>query len=158
MDASNLAQQILSDVWELGRLILIVIAVGSAWGVVLRRPGEQNERFRFQTLLILIMLGMIGPFIAAVFFNLQTANIIALMRVKPGWGMFTALVALSAFLLLAITGYQLLATNRRKLPLSIREATGEPPQSLWPRKIKLTVLIQLLLISSSIFWLWRIAQ
>jgi len=158
MDASNLAQQILSDVWELGRLILIVIAVGSAWGVVLRRPGEQNERFRFQTLLILIMLGMIGPFIAAVFFNLQTANIIALMRIKPAWGIFIGLVALLVLLFLVTTGFSWLAANRKTLPLSLRKTAGELPRSQNTRKIKLILFALSLLIGASIFWLWRIAQ
>jgi hypothetical protein len=158
MDASNLAQQILGDMWELGRPILIMIAVVSAWGSIYRRSEEQNERTRIQTLLVLVMLGMIGPFAAAVFFNLQSANLITLMRIKPAWGIFTALVALLVFPFLAIAGYRLLAASRRALPPSLRKTAGELPRQSNPRKIKLIVLVLSLLVSSSILWLWRIAQ
>ncbi|MDP9112417.1 MAG: hypothetical protein M3O20_01905 [Acidobacteriota bacterium] len=94
MDATNLAQQILADMWEFGRLILIVVGGAFGWGSILNRSEEKKERARIQKNLILIMLGMTIPFIAAAFLNVQFANIIALMRVKPAWGMFTVLVGL----------------------------------------------------------------
>ncbi len=158
MHASNLARQLLTDAWELGRLILVTIAVGSAWGAIVKRSEEQNERFRYQTLLVLIMLGIMGPFIAAVFFDLQTANIIALMRIKRGWGIFTGLVALLVLLFLVTTGLSLLAANRTVLPLSLRNAGGEMPPPFILRNIKMILLPLSMLIGSSIFWLWRIAQ
>ena len=158
MDASNLARQILTDMWELGRVVLIEVAVAFAWGVTLSRSEEPNERFRFQEVLILIMLGMSGSFAAAVFFNLQSANLIALMRINPAWGFFTGLTALLVFLFLAIAGYRLLAANRRALPLSLRKTAEDLPRQSNPLKIKLIVSALFLLIGSSIFWLWRIAQ
>jgi hypothetical protein len=101
---------------------------------------------------------MTSPFIAAVFLNLQSANVIALMQVKPAWGIFTGLVALLVFLFLAIAGYKLLAANRGALPLSLRETAGELPRQLHPRQIKLILLVLSLLIGFSIFWLWRMPQ
>ena len=70
MDASNLAQQILTDLWEVGRVVLIEGAVAFVWSSTLKRSEEASERWHFQTLLILIMLGISGPFAAAVFFNM----------------------------------------------------------------------------------------
>ncbi len=156
MDASNLAQQILTDLWEVGRVVLIEGAVAFVWSSTLKRSEE--ARWHFQTLLILIMLGISGPFAAAVFFNMEAGNLITLMKIKPAWGIFTGLVALVVFLFLAITGYMILAANRRALPLSIRETVRELPRQLYSRKIKLIVLVLSLLISSSILWLWKIAQ
>ena len=158
MDASNLAQQILTDLWEVGRVVLIGGAVAFIWSSILKRSEEASERWHFQILLILIMLGITGPFAAAVFFNMEACNLITLMKIKPAWGIFTGLVALVVFLFLAITGYMILAANRRALPLSIRETVRELPRQLYSNKIKLIVLVLSLLISSSILWLWRIAQ
>jgi len=158
MDASNLAQQILTDLWEVGRVVLIGGAVAFIWSSILKRSEEASERWHFQILLILIMLGITGPFAAAVFFNMEAGNLITLMKIKPAWGILTGLVALVVFLFLAITGYMILAANRRALPLSIRETVRELPRQLYSNKIKLIVLVLSLLISSSILWLWRIAQ
>jgi hypothetical protein len=157
MDASNLAQQILTDLWEVGRVVLIGGAVAFIWSSILKR-SEASERWHFQTLLILINLGITGPFAAAVFFNMEAGNLITLMKIKPAWGVFTGLVALVVLLFLATTGYMLLAANRSAMPLSIRETVRELPRQLYPRKIKLIALVLSLLVSSSILWLSRIAQ
>ena len=158
MDASNLARQILADLWELGRVVLIEGAIAFVWGSILKRSEEASERWHFQALLILIMLGITGPFAAAVFFNVEAGNIITLMKIKHAWAIFSGLVALVVFLFLAITGYMLLAANRRALPLSLHKTVRELPRQFYPRKIKLIALVLSLLISSSILWLWSIAQ
>jgi hypothetical protein len=157
MNASNLAQQILTDMWELGRVVLIT-AVGTAtWGVFLRRFEDKNEQQSFQVGLLLITLGVVGGFALLVFLNVQSGNIVALMQLKPAWGLFTGLVASLVFLFIAMTAYKLLAANRREWPLSIRETTRAPRQ-LYPRDTKLILSVLSLLTTASILWLWRMAH
>lgn len=157
MNASTVAQNILGDMWEYGRLILIAGVVGLAWGSLLKRTEAPNEQNHFQVRLVLIVLGMVGPFVLFSFLNVEAGNIITLIYVKPAWGIFTCLVALSLFLFAAIAGYKLLVASRREPPLSIKGTTGEP-RHLFTRDVKLILSVLSLLTAASIFWLWRLAQ
>ena len=158
MNASELARQILTDMWEVGRVVLITAFGAASWGAFLKRYESKSEHRSFQVRLFFITLVPVGGFSLLAFLNVSTGNIIALMYVKPAWGTFTGLVALSVFLFVVMNAYKLLAARRNESPLSIRETAGELPRSLFSRGTKFTFAILSLLMIASIFWLWRITQ
>jgi len=157
MDSSTLAKEILADGWEYGRLVLIAGIASAVWGVLLSRWGEEGDRSSFQFGLIRIVLVVTGGFCLFSFLNAQLENIIVLGRVEPAWGIFTALVAVSFGVCVAVAVYRTLDAERTASVLSLLDAVQE--HKLSPaRKFMLVLSIPALLAVVSIFWLWRIAN
>jgi hypothetical protein len=126
-------------------------------GAFLKRYESESERWSFQVGLLFITLVFVGGFCLLAFLNVSAGNIVALMYVKPAWGAFTGLVALSVFLFVVMNTYKLLSASRKASPLSIRETTDLPRQ-WWTRAMKVILSVLSLLVLVSIFWLWRIAR
>ena len=155
MSISDLAKQILSDMWAYGRLVLIIIGVMAAWGFIISR--SEDDRENTQASLILIALATVGVFILFSFLNLQAGNIVALMHIKPAWGMFTSGVALSLIVVSGVTIYQYFAVNRAEKSFSITADDEQLPKTTLTNTIKLSWSVVVLLFLASVIWLRHLA-
>ena len=158
MSAHDLARQILSDMWEYGRLVLILVFVTVAWGFVINLFDNDREQSNTQRVLISICLGSVGFFILFSFVNVQAGNIIALMQICPAWGIFTSIVALSIIAVAGMTLYRHLAASRREAPISITGSSEQLPQGTLTIILKLTWSVLALLLLTSVIWLWYLAK
>jgi len=157
MSVPELARQILSDMWEYGRLVLILVVVMAAWGFMISRFEDDREQSNTQGGLVLIALGTVGVFALFSFLNVQAENILALIRVSRAWGCFTSAVVLSAVVAFVITSYRYLAASRIEKAITITGASAQTPQRAITNTIKLSWLIVVLLLFASTIWLWRLA-
>jgi hypothetical protein len=158
MSIPDLARQILSDMWEYGRLVLILVGVMAAWGFIISRFEDDREQSNTQGGLVLIALGTVGVFVLFSFLNVQAENILTLMRVSPAWGSFTSAVVFSAVVVFGITAYRYFAAKRTEEAITITGASEQMPRRAITNTIKLSWLIVFLLSFASIIWLWRLAK
>jgi hypothetical protein len=158
MDISNLARQILADMWEYGRIVLIIGFVAIVWGVLLGRYEDENERPPFQLGLLLIALGIVGGFALFSFLNVEAGNLIVLMRARPAWGIFTGFVALLMSSFVVAIAYRSLTTKRKESAISIRDTAEALPKQFLSPGAKTMFMTLLLLAITSIAWLWLIAR
>ena len=157
MHSSDLARQILADMWEFGRILLIVGCVSVMWGGWIARYEGDNERRSLQGGLLCFALGTVGSFVLFSFLNVEFGNLVSLMHASPAWGSFTGLVALLVCGFVLMIAYKRLVASRKAAPLSILETAEELP-GLYTRNIQWILMVLALLMLASIFWLWRIAQ
>jgi hypothetical protein len=158
VDVPGIARQILSDMWEYGRIVLIIVLVLAAWGFVIGRTEDDREQSNTQGGLVLIGLGSIGIFALFSFLNVRGSNIITLIQARPAWGIFTSFVTLLVISAAALTAYLHFAANRRAPAISITQTSNNFPlkASAAPLKLAWSILVPLLL--ASIIWLWYIAR
>lgn len=159
MDIAEIARKVLVDLWEYGRVVLIVVSVVAIWGLFLRRFAEEGDEDHSQTFgLLRIALTIVGGFAALSFLNLQLGNMLVIARANPAWGALT----LSVVLLLALTvtfwvyrGWTYRVGNAN---LSVTKAV-QPNAALLHDKIgKVAFLIITLMTAASIIWLWTMAN
>jgi hypothetical protein len=156
MSASQLASQILTDMWEYGRLVLIVVAVAAVSGFIIDHKND-HEGSNATGGMVLIGLCTVGAFTLFSFLNVQGANILALMRDSPAWGTFTSAAVTSLVVVSGITAYRYLAANRSENTITITGTSEQMPRKTITGAIKLSWLIVLLLLFASTIWLWRLA-
>ncbi len=158
VDVPGIARQILSDMWEYGRLVLMLVFVLAAYGFVISRTEDDREQSNTQGILVLIGLGTVGSFILFSFLNIEGSNIITLIQARPAWGIFTSLMTLSVISVAALAIYRHLATNRRESAISITQAYENLPRKAPTITLKLAGSILVPLVLASIIWLWLIAK
>ena len=156
VDAPGIARQILSDMWEYGRVVLILVLVTAAWGFVISRTEDDREQPNIPGILVLIGLGSVGSFCLFSFLNVEGSNITTLIQARPAWGIFTSLVTLLVISVTALTIYHHFAANRKVI--SITQTSEDFPRKASAITLKLgwSILVPLLL--ASIIWLWHIAK
>jgi Na+/H+-translocating membrane pyrophosphatase len=158
VSASDIARQILSAMWEYGRLILIIVVVLAVWGTFLDRFEDENERSGITGAHVRIGLAIVGTFVLFSFLNVATANIIILMRVRPAWGLFTCLVAILVASVVVKIAYRQLTERRKEPVISVVESSEESTRVLFTTGIKLTCVSLALLAITDIVWLWQIGN
>ncbi len=158
MSVPELASQILSDMWEYGRLVLILVATMAAWGFIISRFEDDPEQSNTQGGLVLIGLGTAGVFVLFSFLNVQAGNIFALMRDSPAWGVFTSAALFTTVVVFGITAYRYLAASRKEEAITITGASEQMPRRAITNTIKQSWLIVLLLLFASAIWLWCLAR
>jgi acyl-coenzyme A thioesterase PaaI-like protein len=156
MNVPNLASQILADIWEYGRVVMILVAFMAVYGFIIDKKHVQ-EQSNAQGGLILIALGTVGVFALFSFLNVQGGNLLALMKDSPVWGFFTSAVVLSLVVISGITAYRYLVAGRTEKAITITGPSEQMPQRTVTNTIKLSWLIVLLLLFASVIWLWRLA-
>lgn len=156
--ASIIARQILSDMWEYGRILLIVVIAMAGWGVVLGRLEGEDDRVTTPSGLILIGLGIVGSFVTLSFLNVQASNIVALVKVKPVWGALTCLVALLVITIGWLISYRKIRQGRLEAALSLAASSSESKQVLFTRAVKVSCSVLLLLAIIDIAWLWKLSH
>jgi hypothetical protein len=156
MNVPNLASQVLADIWEYGRVVMILVAFMAVYGFIIGKKHAQ-EQSNAQGGLVLIALGTVGVFALFSFLNVQGGNLLALMKDSPAWGFFTSAVVLSLVVVSGITAYRLLVASRTEKAITITGPSEQMPQRTITNTIKLSWLIVLLLLFASVIWLWRLA-
>jgi hypothetical protein len=157
MSVSGLASQILADMWEYGRVVLILVAFMAVYGFIISRKHAQ-EQSNAPGGLVLIALGTVGVFALFSFLNVQGGNILALMKGSPAWGVFTSTVVFLVVAVSSTTVYRQLATKRRENAVTITGVSEQVPPKAITGTIRLCWLIVLILLSASAIWLWRLAN
>lgn len=156
MNVPDVARQVLVDMWEYGRIVLIVGFVAIVWGIFLGRSEDENERPPLQLGLLLIGVGLVGGFALFSFLNVESSNLAILIRARPAWGGFTGFIVLVSALVTVMMAAKLFMARRSEASISIRPEGERPSRSVLPRiKVSLIMLLSLILISFA--WLWKIA-
>jgi hypothetical protein len=156
MNIHDLSGKILSDMWEYGRLVLILVGFLAAYGFVISRRNDEQERTNVPGELVLIGLSTVGIFVLFSFLNVQASNIIALMRAAPSWGCFSIGTTIAAIIVCGTTLYQYFADLRTEKASSILN-TSEPMITGMNRSMKIAWLLIGFLLSASIVWLWHLS-
>jgi hypothetical protein len=156
VNAPGIARQILSVMWEYGRVVLILVLVTAAWGFAISRSEDDREQSNTQGILVLIGLGSVGSFCLFAFLNIEGSNIATLIQARPAWGIFTSLVTLLLISLTALTIYRHFAANRRVI--SITQTSESLPRKASTITLKLAGSILVPMLLASIIWLWLIAK
>jgi hypothetical protein len=157
MSVSRIASQILADMWEYGRVVLILVAFMAVYGFIISRKHAQ-EQSNAQGRLILIAFSTVGVFALLSFLNVQGGNILALMRDSPAWGIFTIAVVFSSAAVSGVTAYRYFAASHTENTITITGTSEQMPRRTITGTIKLSWLIVLLLLFASTIWLWRLAR
>jgi len=158
MNAIDLAQEIWGDLWEFGRVLLIVLC-GLGWQSF--RSGRLSNREELSDLgkVIIIALCSTGAFCVFCFLNIQMNNILKLTKVAPLWGTFSGLSLAALVVAVGLMAHQQLGTTGDEIKLSILSA-AEPYPRWW---MSSTVLLIGLCFSAlcaliSAWWLWSMAH
>ena len=157
MNIHDIAGKILSDMWEYGRLVLILAAILAVYGVVISQRPDEEERASIPLGLVLIGLCTVGVFVLFSFLNIQASNIIALMRAAPLWGCFTVATCIATLVACGLTLYRYSAGLRSDRVGSIFDAP-KATTNVVTRSNMLAWLVVALLLTVSIIWLWRMAN
>lgn len=157
MSVPELASQILADMWEYGRVVLILVAFMAVYGFIISRK-QAKEQSNAQGGLVLIALATVGVFALFSFLNVQAGNIFALMRDSPTWGVFTSAALFTTVVVLAITAYRYLAARRTEEAITITGASQQTSERVVTNTIKVSLLVILLLLLASTIWLWHLAR
>jgi hypothetical protein len=154
-DASDLASQILFDMWEYGRLVLILVIAGAAHGYWTSKSDNDSDRSKIPFRLVMFALSTVGVFVLFAFVNRDAADIIALMKIAPAWGSLTSIAILSTVILCGITGYRYLVEKRTEKAISI-SGTYEPPPPSLTTALKVSWSAVVLSFVASTVWLWHL--
>ena len=119
MDSSSVAREVLGDMWEYGRIVLISLMGATYASMVSSRRATKGDRSQFIFGQVRSVLVIIGTFALFAFWNLQFGNIVTLIYAETAWGAFTVFVTVAMVLCLAIYGLKLLAAKRAETVLSI---------------------------------------
>ena len=157
MNASALAQEIWGDLWEFGRVTLILM-FGLLWGWFVRNRAGSDEGAPGLVGILLIAACSVGALILFVFLNIEMGNILRLARIAPLWGAFSVLSFTALIVSVGLVAYRQLGTTRDETNLSILNAPQ--PSSIWAssRRVLQCLCVALLSASISSGWLWLIAH
>jgi hypothetical protein len=158
VNSSDIARRILLDMWEYGRLVLIIVVALAVWGTFLDRFEDENERSGITGAHVRIGLAIVGTFVLFSYLNVEAANIIILIQVRPAWGLLTCLVAILAVSVVGMIVYRQLTKRRKESVISVVESSEESTCVLFTTGIKLTCLSLALLAIMDVVWLWQISK
>ena len=158
MNAIDLAQEIWGDLWEFGRVLLIVLC-GLGWQSF--RSGRLSNREELSDLGKVILIGLCstGAFGVFCFLNIQMSNILKLMKLVPLWGTFSGFSLLALVAAVGLIAHQQLGTTGDEINVSILNA-AEPSSKLRtsPAVLLIGLGIATLCGLISSWWLWSIAH
>ncbi|MBW4028719.1 MAG: hypothetical protein HIU93_15190 [Acidobacteria bacterium] len=157
MSVSKLASEILADMWEYGRVVLILVVFMALYGFIISKKHAQ-EKSNAQGGLVLIALGTVGIFALFSFLNVQGGNILALMKESPMWGVFTSSVVFLLLIVSSVTASRHFVARRKENAITITGVSEQVPRKTITGTIKLCWLVVLLLLCASAIWLWRLAN
>jgi hypothetical protein len=157
MNASFLAQEIWADLWEFGRVLLIMVC-GLGWqSFRFGRLRDREELFDSANV-ILIGLCSVGVFCIFLFLNIQMSNILKLIKVAPLWGAFSSVSFVGIVAISGLIAHQQLGTTRDEMNLSVLNTTE--PSSSWmsPKLLLIGLCVSTLSGLLAAWWLWSIAH
>jgi hypothetical protein len=157
MNASALAHEIWGDLWEFGRIALILMC-GLLWGWFVRNRMGNDEGPSGLVGVLLIAACSVGAFGLFVFLNIQIGDILRLARTAPLWGAFSALSLMAVVASVGLVAHRQLGTTHDETNLSILNVQ-RPSASWFSSRGVLQGLCVALLSASILFgWLWLIAH
>jgi uncharacterized membrane protein len=157
VNVSNLASQILADMWEYGRVVLILVAFMAIYGFIISKKHDQ-ERSNAPGGLVLIAVCTVGVFALFSSLNVQGANILDLIKDRPSWGIFTIAAVALLVVVSGITAYRYMVASRAQEAITITGASEQMLRRTIAAKVRVSWLIVLLLFFASAVWLWRLAR
>ena len=154
----NLAHEIWGDLWEFGRVLLIMVC-GLGWQSF--RSGRLSNREELSDLgkVVLIALCSTGAFCVFCFLNVSMSNILELAKVAPLWGTFSGLSLAALMVAVGLIAHERLGTTGDEINVSIL-STAEPSSKWWmsPTVLLIGLCIAAVCGMISAWWLWSIAQ
>ena len=156
MGAAYLAHAIAADLWEFGRIVLILFGA-CCWNWLLWR-GRSNSSASSLAGLLLIATDSVGAFCLFSFLNIQMKNIRSLAHFAPLWAGFSAASVASIVLFIAFVTRQQLGATKPDGSISILDVT-QPTVSWWnPRTILIGLFAAVVCGVASVIWLWLIGR